>query len=417
MMQLLRVARRRNATTAATTPARSTPPPLHLPSLLVDRASWEAATAAWVPILQQRAAARDTRPLLVRHVGDMRALRTAMDVVSVQRHGRTARVGFVPTMGALHAGHLTLCDLARAGGSSAEAAAHRATGSDFLVSSIFVNPTQFAPHEDLSTYPRTLDADVAKLEGKGVDVVFAPLATQMYPLGAPFRSFVELSGVDATSPEGGARPGFFRGVATVVTKLLALVAPTSAAFGQKDGVQCIAIRTLARDLNLPVSILIGATSRESDGLAMSSRNVYLSPEQRAAAPAIFRGLRAAQRELEHSPEGVAALAAARHAAAARLNASTASEAAGAVDAGAAEAAAQAAAHTHGKQGGGNMYGTVASAGVVVDPMLARLAAVVEKTIREEVRGGVHASHHQAERNSDRCNSITTASHHCSRLPY
>lgn len=251
--------------------------------------------------------------LVARTVPEMRAIRTALDAAALDAQGRFARVGFVPTMGALHAGHLSLCDLARDGG---YVASNDSTRSDFLVSSIFVNPTQFAPHEDLGTYPRTWDSDVEKLVSKGADVVFAPTAAAMYPPATPHRTFVELAGIDR-SPEGAARPGFFRGVATVVTKLLSAVSPTVAAFGQKDGIQCVVIKQLVRDLNLPTSILIGPTMREADGLAMSSRNVYLSPEQRAAAPAIYKALSEMVAALHNSPAGKERLANAAKAAATR----------------------------------------------------------------------------------------------------
>jgi pantothenate synthetase len=166
---------------------------------------------------------------------------------------------------------------------------------------VFVNPTQFAPTEDLSKYPRTWDHDVACLRRKACDAVFVPTASAMYPAAAPYRTFVSQTDVDTMTPEGTARPGFFRGVATVVTKLFSIVQPTHAVFGQKDGIQCIVVRTLVRDLNLPINIVVAPTTRESDGLAMSSRNVYLTKEQRKAAPAIFSGLSAAQQLFEQSP--------------------------------------------------------------------------------------------------------------------
>jgi pantoate--beta-alanine ligase len=255
--------------------------------------------------------------LVCRSVADMRALRRAMDELTLKRDGRWARVGFVPTMGALHRGHLVLVDEARRrGGSDAQEpssppspSSPSAAPADFVVASIFVNPTQFAPHEDLGKYPRTWDADTAALRTVGADAVFAPTASDMYPPeSAPFRTFVNVSGVDTTTPEGSARPGFFRGVATVVTKLLNIVAPTHACFGQKDGIQCIVVRQGARDLNVPVRIDVIPTLRDPDGLAMSSRNVYLTPVQRAAAPAIYAGLVEARAAFEASADGKAWLA-------------------------------------------------------------------------------------------------------------
>lgn len=260
------------------------------------------ASAKFADALVLRAS-RGCGPLVARTVEDMRAIRRAMDLLSIGRTGRHPAVGFVPTMGALHAGHLALC--ARARQRSAGAAP-----ADFVVASVFVNPTQFAPHEDLGSYPRTWDTDLAQLDAEGVDVVFHPVAQEMYPPAAPHRTFVDLAGFDAGTPEGGARPGFFRGVATVVTKLLAIVEPTHACFGQKDGMQCIAVRQLVRDLNLGSDIDILPTQRAADGLALSSRNAYLSPEERRAAPAIYAALQRASELMRKSPE-VAAAAEAR----------------------------------------------------------------------------------------------------------
>lgn len=229
-------------------------------------------------------------PLVCRTLKELRAVRHAADAIILQQQGRLARVGFVPTMGALHSGHLSLIDCAKKGKLNDHSESTVSKPADLIFSSIFVNPTQFAPTEDLSTYPRTFDTDMEALSARGCHVVFAPTAAEMYPPFSPFRSFVTLTGVDASSPEGAARPGFFRGVATVVSKLLNIVQPTDSYFGQKDGIQCIVVRTLARDLNLPGRIHIGSTVREADGLAMSSRNVYLSQAQRQAAPVIYRAL-------------------------------------------------------------------------------------------------------------------------------
>jgi pantoate--beta-alanine ligase len=226
-------------------------------------------------------------PIVIRTIAEMRALRASW--------GTAARVGFVPTMGALHAGHTGLLAAARAGG-----CAH-------TVASIFVNPAQFAPHEDLSRYPRTWDADLAALAAQGCSAVFAPSAAEMYPRGAPFAAFVCPKGVDEGTPEGRARPGFFRGVATVVLKLLNIVAPTEAWFGQKDGVQCVVVRGLVRDLNVATAVRVGPTARAEDGLALSSRNAYLTPPQRARAGGLYAALRAAKAEFDASPEAAALL--------------------------------------------------------------------------------------------------------------
>ncbi|MCB8926079.1 MAG: pantoate--beta-alanine ligase [Ardenticatenaceae bacterium] len=186
--------------------------------------------------------------------------------------------GFVPTMGYLHAGHLSLVQLSLA-------------GNDKTAVSIYVNPTQFAPTEDLSSYPRNLAGDLALLEEAGVDLVFTPSDALMYPPG--FQTTVSLSQV--TQPlEGSSRPTHFAGVATVVAKLFNIVQPTRAYFGQKDAQQTIVLRQMVRDLNFNLEMIIGPTGREADGLAMSSRNAYLSEADRAAAPVLYRALSAAQ---------------------------------------------------------------------------------------------------------------------------
>jgi pantoate--beta-alanine ligase len=194
--------------------------------------------------------------------------RTVADLRAAVAGWRKAglKVGLVPTMGALHAGHLSLVDLAK-------------TKTDRVVVSIFVNPTQFAPHEDLDAYPRTEAADAAKLAGKG-DLIFAPNAAEMYPQG--FSTTVSLSGV--TEPlEGKFRPTHFAGVATIVSKLLLQTMPDIACFGEKDWQQLQVIRRMVADLNMPVEIVGGPILREADGLAMSSRNVYLSDSERKTA--------------------------------------------------------------------------------------------------------------------------------------
>jgi pantoate--beta-alanine ligase len=191
-------------------------------------------------------------------------------------------VGFVPTMGALHEGHLSLVRRVRA-------------LADVTIVSIFVNPTQFGSNEDLATYPRDLPADADLLAKEGVEFLFAPDPEEMYPPGA--ATFVEVAGL-SDKLEGRSRPGHFRGVATVVTKLFEIVTPHVAAFGQKDAQQAIVIKALVRDLMLNVEVLVLPTKRELDGVAMSSRNVRLTPAQRLAARAIPRALEAAKAALE-----------------------------------------------------------------------------------------------------------------------
>jgi pantoate--beta-alanine ligase len=216
----------------------------------------------------------------VRIVATIEEVRAAVD--EARRKG--ARVGFVPTMGALHEGHLSLVRAARerSGGGG---------GRGFVVLSVFVNPAQFAPHEDFDAYPRDLERDARLAEESGVDLVFAPTAREMYPEG--FRTKVEVTQV--TEPlEGRSRPGHFAGVALVVAKLLNIVRPDVTIFGQKDAQQAVVVRRLARDLNLPGEIVVAPTVREPDGLAMSSRNAYLSAAERRAARAISRGLFAAR---------------------------------------------------------------------------------------------------------------------------
>jgi pantoate--beta-alanine ligase len=252
----------------------------------------ESTISTWVEILKNRSKGDI---IVTRSIGDMKALRKAMDVCVSQSNSRPARVGFVPTMGALHAGHIKLIDVAKKGGVDGPA--------DFTVSSIFVNPTQFAPHEDLSTYPRTWNQDLAALCEVGCDVVFAPTALDMYPVGSPFRTFVDVAGVDYNTPEGVSRPGFFRGVGTVVMKLLNSVGPTRSIFGQKDGIQCIVVRTMARDMNLSTFIDVVETLREHDGLAMSSRNVYLTSDERAVAHLLYKALSYIRNKFQASTEG------------------------------------------------------------------------------------------------------------------
>jgi pantoate--beta-alanine ligase len=194
-----------------------------------------------------------------------------------------ARVGLVPTMGALHDGHLSLV---------------RATQSRAgkVVASIFVNPAQFAPHEDFDRYPRTLESDAAKLAGVGLDLIFAPSVAEMYPQG--FATKIEVGG-PSLGLETDFRPHFFGGVATVVAKLLIAALPDLAIFGEKDYQQLLVIRRLAADLGLPIEIVGAPIVREADGLAMSSRNAYLSPDERKVAGRLNLILRDAITRLKH----------------------------------------------------------------------------------------------------------------------
>jgi pantoate--beta-alanine ligase len=204
--------------------------------------------------------------------------RHAISAVRVQ--GNT--IGFVPTMGFLHEGHRSLIDAARE------------NGADFVVVSIFVNPTQFGPNEDFERYPRDEAKDRGLLESRNVDLLFLPAVDVMYPPGS--QTMVRVGGV-AKPLEGERRPGHFDGVATVVLKLFDIVQPDLAVFGRKDAQQCAVIERMVRDLDVPVRLVFGETMREPDGLAMSSRNSYLSPDQRALAPVLQRALRAGEREL------------------------------------------------------------------------------------------------------------------------
>jgi len=232
---------------------------------------------------------------IVRSVAELRARVAAWKAAG-------DRVGFVPTMGALHEGHLSLVRLART-------RAHR------VVASVFVNPTQFAPNEDFDAYPRSEARDADLLESAGCDLLFAPQVAEMYPDG--FATTVTVSGVSEPL-DGQARPGHFAGVATVVAKLLNQAQPHVAVFGEKDYQQLQVIRRLVLDLDLPVEIVGGPTARAEDGLALSSRNAYLSPEERAVAARLNQVLR----------EAIAALNAGARVDAAETQAVEALEAAG-----------------------------------------------------------------------------------------
>ena len=218
----------------------------------------------------------------------MRVIEMVEEMRAARREWAGGNVGFVPTMGYLHAGHISLVERAR-------------SENDHVVVSIFVNPTQFAPTEDLSRYPRDLPRDLAMLEAAGVDVVFTPTVEGMYPPG--FATYVEPSGALAERLEAATRPSHFRGVATVVTKLLLIVAPDRAYFGQKDAQQVAVVRRMVSDLNLPVDVRALPIVREADGLAMSSRNKYLGPEDRAAAIVLNRALQAGAAAFESRPAG------------------------------------------------------------------------------------------------------------------
>jgi pantoate--beta-alanine ligase len=208
---------------------------------------------------------------------------------SITRAGRT--LGFVPTMGALHEGHFSLVRASR-------------SRCEVTAVSIFVNPLQFGPTEDLDKYPRTLERDAAMLEKLGVEFLFVPTVEEMYPQGAKTYVLVdELSG----RLDGASRPGHFRGVATVVTKLFETVRPDCAFFGQKDAVQVAVLRKMVRDLDMDVQVVVCPIVREADGLAMSSRNVYLSPEERKQALVLHRALMRVQNAVDNGERDAARL--------------------------------------------------------------------------------------------------------------
>ena len=206
----------------------------------------------------------------------------------------SSKVGLVPTMGYLHEGHLSLVRQSRA-------------ENNVLIVSIFVNPTQFGPHEDLERYPRDIPRDLHMLEAAEVDYVFIPTANEIYPPG--FVTYVEPTGILASEGEGARRPGHFRGVATVVLKLFHIIQPHLAYFGQKDAQQVAVVTRIVSDLNLAVTLRILATIREADGLAISSRNEYLHTEDRLAARVLYQALLAGQQAFESQPvQGAPAVA-------------------------------------------------------------------------------------------------------------
>ena len=209
-----------------------------------------------------------TPPLIVRSVAEVRQA-----IAAARRAGK--RIGLVPTMGALHAGHVSLVEAS-------------AGACGYTVVTVFVNPTQFGPKEDFSKYPRTFEADVAAVGRAGADLVFAPDNAEVYPSG--FATYVEVGGV-AEPLEGECRPGHYRGVATVVLKLFQMVGADVAFFGQKDYQQTRVVRQMVRDFNIPIQIEVCPTVREPDGLALSSRNIYLSAAERRSALVISRALR------------------------------------------------------------------------------------------------------------------------------
>jgi pantoate--beta-alanine ligase len=225
----------------------------------------------------------------------MEIVRTAAELS--QHLGGVKRVAFVPTMGNLHQGHLSLMDIARAHG-------------DAVVASIFVNRLQFGPNEDFDRYPRTIEADKAGLEKIGVDVLFAPLEQEMYPTPQVYR--VQPAPL-AEELEGASRPGFFHGVCTVVLKLFNLVQPDVAVFGKKDRQQLKIVRGMVQQFNMPIRIVPAETIRAPDGLALSSRNNYLTPTERAEAPNLYRILRGVADAIAHGRHDYANLEAAARA--------------------------------------------------------------------------------------------------------
>ena len=221
--------------------------------------------------------------------------RAALDVARADGH----TIGFVPTMGYLHEGHASLMETA-------------ARDCDVVAVSIFVNPLQFGAGEDLDAYPRDLDRDIALCAGTGVQWVFAPGVEEMYPDGTPTATTVSVGGPLTTTLEGVSRPTHFAGVATVVAKLFAIAGICRAYFGEKDWQQLAVVRRMAKDLSFPVEVVGCSTVREPDGLAMSSRNAYLTPEERAVAPALHRALQAGVDAIDEGERSAAEVRRAMH---------------------------------------------------------------------------------------------------------
>jgi pantoate--beta-alanine ligase len=220
----------------------------------------------------------------------MKVIESIAEMKKIRRDMK-GTVGFVPTMGYLHEGHIELARRAKA-------------ENDDVVVSIFVNPTQFGPSEDFSSYPRNIPRDISLLTDVGVDVVFMPSAAEMYPPN--FNTWVDLEKVTDVL-EGASRPGHFRGVATVCSKLFNIVSPTKAYFGQKDAQQCVVIKRMVTDINMNLDIVVVPTVREPDGLAMSSRNTYLKPDERKAAVVLSKSLNLARKmwlEGEHDAQRI-----------------------------------------------------------------------------------------------------------------
>ena len=214
-----------------------------------------------------------------------------ISMMKTLRRDITDSVGFVPTMGYLHDGHLSLVKQAR-------------TDNGITIASIFVNPTQFGPKEDFKTYPRNIEQDLALLKKANTDIVFIPSGEEMYPQG--FNSWVDVQKI-TNRLEGERRPGHFKGVTTIVTKLFHIVEPTRAYFGQKDAQQALVIKKMAADLNMNVEVIIAPTVRESNGLAMSSRNTYLTPKERQTATVLFQALTKAQQLWQNGEKKAASL--------------------------------------------------------------------------------------------------------------
>ncbi len=216
----------------------------------------------------------------------MKTITTIESLREIRREWQLAgkKIGFVPTMGNLHAGHLTLVQAAK-------------EQADIVVVSIFVNPLQFGADEDLDAYPRTLAQDTHALQEMGVDVLFTPTASDIYPRGLEQQTFVEVPGISYMIC-GASRPGHFRGVATIVSKLFNMVQPNIAYFGEKDYQQVQVIKAMVTDLSMNLDIVAIATKREKDGLAMSSRNGYLTPEQRIIAPLVYQTITRIKADIE-----------------------------------------------------------------------------------------------------------------------